>query len=124
MKSLEHQSTGDSNKFYTGLNNPHNWCYANSTLQSLLASPDFGKMLANSEWVTKYKAPRKQDEKIDHPQLMIRIISNLFHWMNSGKFQIMKAQTLMVRYGMTRNKYKADSTTGLLAASLRTESEY
>ncbi|QPC69788.1 hypothetical protein HYE68_000540 [Fusarium pseudograminearum] len=95
MKSLEHQSTGDSNKFYTGLNNPHNWCYANSTLQSLLASPDFGKMLANSEWTAKYKAPRKQDEKIDHPQLMIRIISNLFHWMNSGKFQIMKAQTLM-----------------------------
>jgi ubiquitin carboxyl-terminal hydrolase 8 len=96
MKSMEHQSTGDSNRFYTGLNNPNNWCYANSTLQSLLASPDFGRMLANSEWATKYKAPRKQDEKINHPQLMIRIISNLFHWMNSGKFQAMKAQTLMV----------------------------
>jgi ubiquitin carboxyl-terminal hydrolase 8 len=96
IKPMEHQTTGDSNKFYTGLNNPHNWCYANSTLQSLLASPDFGRILANSEWVNRYKAPRKQDEKIDHPQLMIRIISNLFHWMNSGKFQAMKAQTLMV----------------------------
>ncbi|KAF4986421.1 hypothetical protein FGRMN_10846 [Fusarium graminum] len=95
MKAVEHQSTGESTKFFTGLNNPHNWCYANSTLQCLLASPEFGKELANSEWANKYKAPRKDGEKIDHPQLMIRIISNLFHWMNSGKFQVMKAQTLM-----------------------------
>lgn len=82
--------------FYTGLNNPHNWCYANSTLQSLLASPNFGRELSNSEWVDKYSAPRKDDEKIDQPQLMIKIISNLFHWMTTGKFQTMKAQTLMV----------------------------
>ncbi|KAM5346791.1 hypothetical protein ACJ41O_009796 [Fusarium nematophilum] len=95
MKAMEQQSTGDGTKFYTGLNNPHNWCYANSTLQSLLASPEFGKELANSGWITKYHAPRREDEKIDHPQLMIRIISNLFHWMSSGKFQVMKAQTLM-----------------------------
>jgi ubiquitin carboxyl-terminal hydrolase 8 len=65
-------------------------------LQSLLASPEFGRELANSEWTSKYKAPRKDNEKSDHPQLMIRIVSNLFHWMNSGKFQAMKAQTLMV----------------------------
>ncbi|SPJ88828.1 related to ubiquitin carboxyl-terminal hydrolase [Fusarium torulosum] len=95
MKAVEHQSTGDSTRFYTGLNNPHNWCYANSMLQSLLASPEFGRELANSEWASKYKAPRKDNEKSDHPQLMIRIVSNLFHWMNSGKFQAMKAQTLM-----------------------------
>lgn len=96
MKAMEQQSTGDSAKFYTGLNNPNNWCYANSTLQSLLASPEFGRELANSEWVSKYKAPMKDDEKIEQPQLMIRIISNLFHWMSSGKFQVMMAQTLMV----------------------------
>lgn len=83
--------------FYTGLNNPHNWCYANSTLQSLLASPNFGRELSDSEWIDKYSAPRKDDEKIDQPQLMIKIISNLFHWMTTGKFQTMKAQTLMVR---------------------------
>ncbi|PKK47082.1 hypothetical protein CI102_11757 [Trichoderma harzianum] len=81
--------------FYTGLNNPHNWCYANSTLQSLLASPNFGRELSNSEWVERYSAPRKDDEKIDQPQLMIKIISNLFHWMTTGKFKTMKAQTLM-----------------------------
>lgn len=83
--------------FYTGLNNPHNWCYANSTLQSLLASPNFGRELSNSEWYEKYQVPRKDDEKIDQPQLMIKIISNLFHWMTTGKFKTMKAQTLMVR---------------------------
>lgn len=91
------QMTGDGYKLYTGLNNPHNWCYANSTLQTLLASPAFGKELSNSTWATDYKAPRKDSEKIDHPQLMIRIISNLFHWMATGNLQVMKAQTLMVR---------------------------
>ncbi|KAF5018418.1 hypothetical protein F66182_9592 [Fusarium sp. NRRL 66182] len=96
MKVVEQQSTGELSKFPpTGLNNPHNWCYANSTLQGLLASPEFGRELANSEWIAKYKPPRTKDEKIEHPQLMIRIISNLFHWMNSGKFPVMKAQTLM-----------------------------
>ena len=93
---VSEQSAADGTKYYTGLNNPQNWCYANSTLQSLLASPDFGKELVNSTWTTRYKAPRKENEKIDHPQLMIRIVSNLFHWMSTGKFEVMKAQTLMV----------------------------
>lgn len=87
---------GHAVKIYTGLNNPRNWCYANSTLQSLLASPGFGRELADSEWVARYRVPRKKEEKIDPPQLMIRIISNLFHWMSTGKFETMKAQTLMV----------------------------
>ncbi|XP_044716257.1 ubiquitin carboxyl-terminal hydrolase domain-containing protein [Hirsutella rhossiliensis] len=82
-------------KAYTGLNNPRNWCYANSTLQSLLGSPGFGRELADSEWVHKYSVPRKEDEKIDPPQLMVRILSNLFHWMSTGTFETMKAQTLM-----------------------------
>ncbi|KAI5464053.1 hypothetical protein BGZ63DRAFT_376798 [Mariannaea sp. PMI_226] len=95
-KAIEQQSTGDSNRTPTGLNNPRNWCYANSLLQCLLASPEFGRELANSVWAEKYKAPKKKDEKIDNPQLMTKIISNLFHWMSTGKFQYMKAQTLMV----------------------------
>lgn len=91
------QMTGEGHKLYTGLNNPQNWCYANSTLQTLFASPEFGKELSNSTWATEYRAPRKNNEKIDHPQLMIRIISNLFHWMSTGNLEVMKAQTLMVR---------------------------
>ncbi|GAB0134442.1 hypothetical protein EsDP_00002815 [Epichloe bromicola] len=83
--------------YYTGLNNPRNWCYANSTLQSLLASPGFGRELADRAWEKRYKnmVPRKGNEKRDQPQLMIQMISNLFHWMSSGKFETMKAQMLM-----------------------------
>ncbi|PHH90772.1 hypothetical protein CDD83_2701 [Cordyceps sp. RAO-2017] len=93
-KAME-QVSGGVVKVYTGLNNPRNWCYANSVLQSLLASPGFGRELAESEWVNKYHVPRKANEKIDPPQLMMRIVSNLFHWMATGKFETMKAQTLM-----------------------------
>ncbi|TQV98150.1 hypothetical protein V2A60_006174 [Cordyceps javanica] len=94
-KKVPEQMTGDGYKLYTGLNNPHNWCYANSTLQSLLASPDFGKELSDSTWKTEYRAPKKDTEKIEHAQLMIHIISNLFHWMSTGNLEVMKAQTLM-----------------------------
>ncbi|KAH6887987.1 hypothetical protein B0T10DRAFT_64795 [Thelonectria olida] len=94
-KPLEQQSTGDNNTIPTGLNNPGNWCYANSLLQCLLASPGFGQDLQGTTWMEKYKAPKKAEEKIENPQLMTKIISNLFHWMKTGKFQFMKAQTLM-----------------------------
>lgn len=93
--AVEQQISTDHARSWTGLSNPGNWCYANSTLQSLIASPDFGRELTNSEWITKYRAPRKDGEKMDHPQLMIRIISNLYHWMSTGNFKAMKAQTLM-----------------------------
>lgn len=93
------QIPGAPPKVQTGLNNPGNWCYANSTLQSLLASPNFGRELADSEWARRYKnkVPRKRGEKMDQPQLMIQMLSNIFYWMSSGKFQTMKAQMLMVR---------------------------
>lgn len=102
-KGVEHVASSTAKKV-TGLNNPRNWCYANSTLQSLLASPSFGRELTDSEWAKIYKnekggpikVPRKQGEEMDQPQLMIQIISNLFHWMSYGNFQTMKAQMVMV----------------------------
>lgn len=97
---LREQATGELAKYHTGLNNPHNWCYANSTLQSLLASPDFGSDLANSTWKTRYTAPKKQNEKIENPQIMLKFISNFFHWMRSGKFPVMKAEFLMVSHSL------------------------
>ncbi|RDA93900.1 hypothetical protein CP533_4486 [Ophiocordyceps camponoti-saundersi (nom. inval.)] len=93
-KAME-QLAGGVVKTYTGLNNPRNWCYANSTLQSLLASPGFGQELADSGWMSRYVVPRKANETIEQPQLMIRIISNLFQWMSTGNFETLKAQTLM-----------------------------
>ncbi|KJZ71151.1 hypothetical protein HIM_09450 [Hirsutella minnesotensis 3608] len=94
-KGME-QLPGPIVKAYTGLVNPRNWCYANSTLQALLASPGFGRELTGSEWAHNYSAiPRKGTEAIDPPQLMIRIISNLYYWMSGGNFPTLKAQTLM-----------------------------
>ena len=93
-KTME-QASADIGSFYTGLHNPQNWCYANSVLQSLLAC-EFGKELTNSDWKRKYVVPKKANEKIEQPQLLMQILSNLFHWMSSGKFEVMKAGTLMV----------------------------
>jgi ubiquitin carboxyl-terminal hydrolase 8 len=83
-------------QYHTGLHNPHNWCYANSSIQALLSSPGFGQELQKPDWQNSYKVPRTADEKIDHPQLMTRILSNLFHYMGTGKLKVMKAETLMV----------------------------
>lgn len=79
-----------------GLQNPGNWCYANSTLQALFASGGFGEELASQAWQTVYKPPKKNDEKILPPQLLTKIMANLFLWMGTGKFGSMKADTLMV----------------------------
>lgn len=79
-----------------GLKNPGNWCYANSTLQALFASGGFGEELFTSAWQNLYKPPKKDDEKIMPPQLLTKIMSNLFLWMGTGKFNSMQADTLMV----------------------------
>ena len=80
-----------------GLVNPSNWCYANSLLQCLYASAGFGDELCTGTWVETYKVPMKSGEKISQPQLLSKILSNMFHWMQNGKFETMKAKTLMVR---------------------------
>lgn len=78
-----------------GLQNPGNWCYANSTLQALFASGGFGEELYSQAWQHLYKPPKKTDEKILPPQLLTKIMANLFLWMGTAKFE-MKADTLMV----------------------------
>lgn len=78
-----------------GLRNPGNWCYANSTLQALFASGGFGEELFSQAWQNLYKPQKKADEQIQPPQLLIKIMSNLFLWMGTAKF-VMTADTLMV----------------------------
>lgn len=83
-----------------GLQNPNNWCYANSVLQALFASGGFGHELFSEEWERLYKVPKKADEKNDPPQLMTKMVSNLFVWMGRGNGQPsappLKANLLMV----------------------------
>ncbi|KAG8169816.1 hypothetical protein KVR01_000561 [Diaporthe batatas] len=79
-----------------GLENPTGaWCYANSTLQAWFASGGFGGELISGEWAQLYKAPMKSDETLQPPQLLTKMLSNLFHWMGNGKFPQMHARTLM-----------------------------
>lgn len=107
-------------RYHTGLINPHNWCYANSTLQSLLASPGFGRELSQPTWKEDYKAPRKPEERVDNPQLMIQIMSTLFHWMSTGKMQRMDVTSLMVRLAkITRYYVILTSASGLLEKSMQ-----
>ena len=94
-KMVKAASTVGSRKA-VGLVNPHNWCYANSLLQCLFASPGFGNELSSGSLITTYKVPMKAGEKISQPQLLSKIVSNMFHWMQNGKFDTMKAKTLMV----------------------------
>lgn len=89
------QFSAETPQFHTGLNNPSSWCYANSILQSLLAC-EFGKELTTHDWKERYVVPKRDNEKIEQPQLMMQILANLFHWMSTGKFEVMKASTLMV----------------------------
>ncbi|CAK7227779.1 ubiquitin-specific protease doa4 [Sporothrix eucalyptigena] len=78
-----------------GLYNPDNWCYGNSSFQSMFASGSFADELTTGEWLSNWKVPMKTDEKISHPQLLAKILANSFHWMQFGKFEAMKAKTLM-----------------------------
>lgn len=93
--SLSQSSWLSNGKGFTALNNPGNWCYANSLVQVLLYS-HIGNVLKGQEWRTDWKVPTKPDEKIAQPQLMMQILANLFHWMSTGGFKVMKAHTLMV----------------------------
>lgn len=103
-RSTEMQAT-EGKLDYTGLNNPESWCYANSVLQSLLASDAFAREFIESEWQNSFRpVPRKAADRIDPPQLLIQIMSNLFHWMNTGKFSVMKAKTLMVSLDRSRQR--------------------
>jgi ubiquitin carboxyl-terminal hydrolase 8 len=81
----------------TGLDNPGNWCYANSSLQAVFASLPFADTFISGDTLRKYPVPMKKGEKIAHPQLLCKIMANLFHWMRDGNFPHMKAKTLMVR---------------------------
>jgi ubiquitin carboxyl-terminal hydrolase 8 len=90
-------STTKSQKKMTGLYNPGNWCFANSSVQAMRMSPGFGAELSSKEWEKAWQIPKLPTEKGDHPRIMARIVANLFHWLNSGNLEEMKAQTLMVR---------------------------
>ncbi|KAI1632680.1 hypothetical protein F4809DRAFT_68375 [Biscogniauxia mediterranea] len=75
----------------TGLYNPQNWCYANTSIQSLLASAGFIDELLDPEWPA-FCSPTAAPNS---PQLMCKILGNIFQWMSKRQFRMMKLTTLM-----------------------------
>ncbi|TGJ77117.1 hypothetical protein E0Z10_g10762 [Xylaria hypoxylon] len=61
----------------TGLINPHNWCYANASIQALLASPGFADEFLNAQWPTQYRPDVPAIDPSSN-QLMYEFITFLF----------------------------------------------
>lgn len=97
LKTSSRERGGKERKL-VGLVNPGNWCYGNSSLQAMFGTPGFAADLWSGDWQEQYKVPMKHGEKIQHPQLMAKMLANLFYWMDKGNFEVMEARTLMVRY--------------------------
>ncbi|KAL2174539.1 uncharacterized protein P884DRAFT_280072 [Thermothelomyces heterothallicus CBS 202.75] len=82
-------------KFRTGLQNPGVFCFANSSLQAMFATPGFAREIWTGAWKELYKVPMKPDEKFENPQLLIKCLTNLFHWLNQGSLRSLAAKTFM-----------------------------
>ncbi|ORY61272.1 uncharacterized protein BCR38DRAFT_348440 [Pseudomassariella vexata] len=80
----------DSSRPPTGLANPGMHCYANSTIQAILASPGFAFEMTQPNWPTKYLSGDKKD-----PQLMSKILGNLIQWLGRRELDTLKAATLL-----------------------------
>ncbi|KAJ4306041.1 ubiquitin-specific protease doa4 [Collariella sp. IMI 366227] len=82
-------------KYRTGLQNPGVFCFANSSLQSMFATPGFARDVYSGQWKDVYRVPTKPDEQIENPQLLMKCLANLFHWLNQGTFRALAAKTFM-----------------------------
>ncbi|RYP41332.1 hypothetical protein DL768_010518 [Monosporascus sp. mg162] len=78
----------------TGLENPYQWCYCNSVLQALLASPQFANELTRSDWPVSWRAANHSLER-PSPQLLARILGSIFQYLNNRQFEVMRAALLM-----------------------------
>ncbi|KAJ3580258.1 hypothetical protein NPX13_g313 [Xylaria arbuscula] len=91
----------------TGLVNPGNWCYANSSIQALVASRGFIDEFLDPQWPTKYRPDVPTDDP-SHNQLMCKILGNLFQWLRQRSFPTMKASTLMHYLRTIHTGYRAN----------------
>lgn len=87
---------GQKYRKLVGLRNPHNWCYANSSLQALFGTAGFADDLFTGQWERDYIVPMKPLERIPNPQLLAKMLSQLFAWMEKAVIHPMEARTLMV----------------------------
>lgn len=79
-----------------GLRNPHNWCYANSTLQALFSTRGFSHDLSSGDWIGQYRVPQKKEELINNPQILAKCLQSLFFVLDDGKVEVLDSGVLMV----------------------------
>lgn len=87
---------GQIRRHRCGLKNPSQWCYANSISQAILATPGFGDVLADDDFVHGIPTvpnPATQDGK--HPQIMSKLLAQLLREMRYGSVPVIEATTLM-----------------------------
>ncbi|KAI0839877.1 cysteine proteinase [Hypoxylon sp. FL0890] len=77
----------------TGLANAGNDCYCNSSIQSLLHSPGFIDEILQDNWPENWRVSTEREPC--RPQLLAKILKNLFQWMHKREFPTMKILTLM-----------------------------
>lgn len=80
----------------TGLHNPGNLCYMNSTIQMLATIPFLRNYVLNSEYPPKQRIPRKGTELSDPPQIMVRNLKNVFSYMWMGSYDWVTPKTFAV----------------------------
>ncbi|KAB5566524.1 hypothetical protein GE09DRAFT_1107113 [Coniochaeta sp. 2T2.1] len=85
-----------SDRKRVGLVNPANLCYANASLQALFHTPGFAEDLFRGGWERDYRVPMKSGEKIPNPQLLAKMLAQLFAWMDKALIHPLEARTLMV----------------------------
>lgn len=97
-KKLVPRSKGDKKKgrLLVGLRNRKFLCYANSSLQALFWSDGFADDLFTGQWARDFRVPMKEMEKIPNPQLLAKMLAQLFAWMQKALIEPMEARTLMV----------------------------
>ncbi|KAI1805351.1 cysteine proteinase [Daldinia bambusicola] len=82
-----------SSQNMTGLYNPGNWCYCNSTLQAFVISPGFIIDILQPEWPQNWRWPTNREPA--RAQLLCRLLKTLLMWMAKRVIKDISAETLM-----------------------------
>ncbi|KAH9996437.1 hypothetical protein F4779DRAFT_606970 [Xylariaceae sp. FL0662B] len=114
--AMKSAAAGNSQPVWTGLVNAGTWCYSNSTIQALAASPFFMDEMVKAEWPATWRPQTKPGKGWENPQLMARVLGNLLQWMDKKQFAVMQASTFMhyvrsIHVGYTTSDLKKRTTT-------------
>ncbi|KAI0169327.1 cysteine proteinase [Hypoxylon sp. FL1284] len=82
-------------QFLTGLEQASNSCFANSTMQALLASPMLIDEFLSTSFPRNWRFLPDDSREPTQPQLLAKILANTFQWMSKKQFRSLRLGTLM-----------------------------